>query len=281
MEGARDGRSVAELMDFGTTILSRDDVMDGVAEMVHEVQIEATFPDGTKLVTVHADRARVMIPGEPLPAEGPDVELNAGRQRPPSPWPTPATARSRWAATSASSRSTGRCASTAAAYGMRLDVPAGTSVRFEPGDEREVTLVALGGRRVVRGLNGLIDGALDDPEVRRDPVPGAAHAAPRASAPGARSSGRAPTKTVGGSPQRQAGDPSLRRATRMSGDPPIRSCRRPSSASPTRPGRKSATAWVLAAGSVGVQTGTHETIPACRHQRYVPMSKDPDQWLDQ
>ncbi len=53
MEGARDGRSVAELMDFGTTILSRDDVMDGVAEMIHEVQIEATFPDGTKLVTVH------------------------------------------------------------------------------------------------------------------------------------------------------------------------------------------------------------------------------------
>jgi urease beta subunit len=54
----------------------------------------------------------------------------------------------------------------AAAYGMRLDVPAGTSVRFEPGDEREVRLVALGGRRVVRGLNGLIDGALDDPQVR-------------------------------------------------------------------------------------------------------------------
>jgi urease subunit gamma len=53
MEGARDGRSVAELMDAGTTILGRDDVMEGVAEMVHEVQIEATFPDGTKLVTVH------------------------------------------------------------------------------------------------------------------------------------------------------------------------------------------------------------------------------------
>ena len=53
MEGARDGRSVAELMDFGTTILSREDVMEGVAEMIREVQIEATFPDGTKLVTVH------------------------------------------------------------------------------------------------------------------------------------------------------------------------------------------------------------------------------------
>ena len=53
LEGARDGRSVAELMQFGTTILTRDDVMEGVPEMIHEVQVEGTFPDGTKLVTVH------------------------------------------------------------------------------------------------------------------------------------------------------------------------------------------------------------------------------------
>jgi urease subunit gamma len=53
LEGARDGRSVAELMSFGREILTRDDVMEGVAEMVDEVQVEATFPDGTKLVTVH------------------------------------------------------------------------------------------------------------------------------------------------------------------------------------------------------------------------------------
>jgi urease subunit gamma len=53
MEAARDGQSVANIMTYGTTILSRDDVMDGVAEMIHEVQVEATFPDGTKLVTVH------------------------------------------------------------------------------------------------------------------------------------------------------------------------------------------------------------------------------------
>ncbi len=52
------------------------------------------------------------------------------------------------------------------AYGMRLNIPAGTSVRFEPGDEREVGLVAIGGRRVVRGLNGLTEGALDEPDVR-------------------------------------------------------------------------------------------------------------------
>jgi urease subunit gamma len=53
LEGARDGRTVAELMSFGTTILARTDVMDGVPEMIPEVQVEATFPDGTKLVTVH------------------------------------------------------------------------------------------------------------------------------------------------------------------------------------------------------------------------------------
>jgi urease subunit gamma len=53
MEAARDGRSVAEIMTWGATILTRDDVMDGIAEMIHEVQVEATFPDGTKLVTVH------------------------------------------------------------------------------------------------------------------------------------------------------------------------------------------------------------------------------------
>ena len=53
MEGARDGRSVADLMSFGSTILKKSEVMDGISEMIDEVQVEATFPDGTKLVTVH------------------------------------------------------------------------------------------------------------------------------------------------------------------------------------------------------------------------------------
>jgi urease subunit gamma len=53
LEGARDGRTVAELMSYGTTLLTRDDVMEGVPEMIEQVQVEATFPDGTKLVTVH------------------------------------------------------------------------------------------------------------------------------------------------------------------------------------------------------------------------------------
>ncbi|MBK7673315.1 urease subunit gamma [Accumulibacter sp.] len=53
VEGARDGRTVAELMSYGTTLLTRDEVMEGVPEMIHDIQVEATFPDGTKLVTVH------------------------------------------------------------------------------------------------------------------------------------------------------------------------------------------------------------------------------------
>ena len=65
LEGARDGRTVAELMSFGTTLLSRDDVMDGVAELIPEVQVEATFPDGTKLVTVHNPIAPRPIQGAP------------------------------------------------------------------------------------------------------------------------------------------------------------------------------------------------------------------------
>jgi urease subunit beta len=107
-----------------------------------------------------------MMPGEYLPAEG-SVELNANRET-----------------TSLTVSNTGDRPvqvgshfhffevnralkfDRQAAYGMRLNIPAGTAVRFEPGDEREVELVALGGRRVVRGLNGLTEGALDDPEVR-------------------------------------------------------------------------------------------------------------------
>jgi urease subunit beta len=108
-----------------------------------------------------------MIPGEMLPADGPDVELNAGRET-----ITVTVANTGDRPIQVGSHfcffEVNRALrfDRAAAYGMRLDVPAGTSVRFEPGDEREVRLVALGGRRIVRGLNGLIDGALDDSQVR-------------------------------------------------------------------------------------------------------------------
>ena len=79
LEGARDGRNVAELMTYGTQLLTSDDVMEGVPELISEVQVEATFPDGTKLVTVHQPiQPSRLVPGEVV-ATGADIELNAGR----------------------------------------------------------------------------------------------------------------------------------------------------------------------------------------------------------
>src|SRR5256885_13020165 len=88
LEGAREGRTVAELIGYGSTLLTTDDVMPGVAALMPMLQVEATFPDGTKLVTVHepirpgaksAESAGVM-PGEIIPGDG-DIELNAGRAK--------------------------------------------------------------------------------------------------------------------------------------------------------------------------------------------------------
>src|SRR4029453_16282357 len=136
LEGIRDGRSVSDLMAFGITILTRDDVMDGVPEMLQEVQVEGTFPDGTKLVTIHdpiryrATGDAAMIPCEYLVGSAfPFFEANKALKF-----------------------------DRARAFGMRLDIPAGTAVRFEPGDEKIVSLVGLGGAQAVYGLNALTDG---------------------------------------------------------------------------------------------------------------------------
>jgi urease subunit gamma/beta len=168
LEGAREGRSVADLIGFGSTILSSDDVMPGVAELMHMLQVEATFPDGTKLVTVHepirpgqaagAEGERV-LPGEIIAAEG-AVELNSGRRS------------HRLTVVNTGDRpvqvgshyhffETNKALDfdRAAAFGMHLDVPAGTAVRFEPGESKEVTLVAFGGTGEIYGLNGLTLGS--------------------------------------------------------------------------------------------------------------------------
>ena len=163
VEGARDGKSVAELMTLGATVLSADQVMPGVAEMIHDVQVEATFPDGTKLVTVHEPirgAAPAVVPGEVLVEEG-EVELLAGREiialtvsntgdRPIQVGShyhffetNPALAFDR-----------------EQARGMRLAIPSGTAVRFEPGQSREVRLVALGGKREVYGFRQEVMGKL-------------------------------------------------------------------------------------------------------------------------
>jgi urease subunit gamma/beta len=163
MEGARDGRSVAELMSEGGRLLGADDVMDGVAELITEVQIEATFPDGTKLVTVH----------QPIPvkkAEGigaietpaGTLELNAGRRTQrievanTGDRPIQVGSHYHFFETNPALRF-----DRAATRGFRLDIAAGTAVRFEPGQTRTVDLVELAGDRIVQGFRGDIMGPLD------------------------------------------------------------------------------------------------------------------------
>jgi len=172
LELIRDGKSVAELMDLGKRMLGRRQVMDGVPEMIHDVQVEGTFPDGSKLVTVHhpivadhgdlelalygsflpvPERARFAEPpravpiGEVIAGDG-EVELNADRptvelvvtntgDRPiqvGSHYPFAETNRA-------------LAFDRVAATGKRLDIPAGAAVRFEPGEQRTVRLVAVSG----------------------------------------------------------------------------------------------------------------------------------------
>ena len=106
-------------------MLTRDQVMDGIAEMIHDIQVEATFPDGTKLVTVHESDPlrRMMIPGEILTADG-DITLNEGPRNAALSWRTPATGRFRWARTITSTKSNPALAfDRDAARGFRLDIP--------------------------------------------------------------------------------------------------------------------------------------------------------------
>ena len=171
LEGARDGRTVAELMDYGRTLLTGDDVMEGVPEMIHEVQVEATFPDGTKLVTVHdpigpdssgAQDDATLIPGDVITDTG-DIEINAGRPRlqltvaNTGDRPIQVGSHYHFYETNPALRF-----ERDKARGYRLNIPAGTAVRFEPGQEREVELVPYAGTRTVYGFNAKVMGPLED-----------------------------------------------------------------------------------------------------------------------
>jgi urease subunit gamma/beta len=188
LEFIRDGRSVAELMDLGRRLLGRLDVMEGIDAMIDEVQIEGTFPDGTKLVTVHhpiveeqgdlslalygsfltpavvrgsIGRAAIALDGPPgsrLVSDG-EIVLNEGR-------PTveievanrgdrPIQVGSHYHFIE-----TNRALvfNRQRSYGLRLDIPAGTAVRFEPGETKTVTLVSIAGDRVIRGGNAWASG---------------------------------------------------------------------------------------------------------------------------
>ena len=185
LEFIRDGKNVAELMDLGRSFLGRNQVMTGVPEMLAEVQVEGTFRDGTKLVTVHhpiasengnltlalhgsflpvpplakfADEVPAPEPGAYEIREG-ELELNAGRasislsvtnlgDR-----PVQVGSHYHFIETNAQLRF-----DRARAYGHRLDIPAGTAVRFEPGETKTVRLVAIAGNQVIRGGNNLANG---------------------------------------------------------------------------------------------------------------------------
>jgi urease subunit gamma/beta len=194
LELIRDGRRVAELMDVGRRLLGRRQVMPGVPELVPEVQVEGTFPDGTKLVTVHhpiaaddGDLALALygsfLPVPPLDRFGPDAEPPAREEMAPGevlPAPGAITLNEgravvRLRVTNLADRpiqvgshyhfveanpylrfDRGR------AYGRRLDVPAGMAVRFEPGETRTVDLVDIAGDRVIRGGNALATGPVTE-----------------------------------------------------------------------------------------------------------------------
>lgn len=167
LEGAREGRSVAELISFGSTVLTTDDVMPGVSVLMPMIQVEGVFPDGTKLVTVHdpirpgKDAAAAegeVVPGEIITPEE-DIELNAGRRK------TQVTVvntgdRPIQIGSHYHFFETNRALEfdRETSFGMHLDIPAGTAVRFEPGESKVVDLVAFGGTGEVIGLNSLTMG---------------------------------------------------------------------------------------------------------------------------
>ncbi len=163
VEGARDGRSVADLMEAGAHVITRDQVMDGIAEMIHDIQVEATFPDGTKLVTVHhpiRGAASESVPGEVTTPEG-QIVFNEGADRVPievantGDRPIQVGSHYHFFETNPALRF-----DRDKARGMRLDIAPGTAVRFEPGATREVSLVPLTGKREVYGFRQGVMGAL-------------------------------------------------------------------------------------------------------------------------
>lgn len=164
-EAARDGRRVADIMSAGREVLGADDVMDGVGHLIEELQVEATFPDGTKLVTLHDPiqagagvEGGGIVPGEVLVAGDP-ITLFDGRPLTElavvndGDRPVQVGSHFHFAEANEALRFDRE-----AATGRRLAVPAGTSVRFEPGISMTVVLVDLAGAQVAAGFRGLHGG---------------------------------------------------------------------------------------------------------------------------
>lgn len=168
LEGARAGKSVAELIALGAQILTTDDVLPGVAELMPQIQVEPVFPDGTKLVTVHdpirpgkkkvPEKQRIK-PGEIIVKDG-EIEINAGRRKVKlkvtNTGDRPVQVGSHYHFFEVNRALDFKRADS---FGLRLDVPSGTAVRFEPGETKEITLTEFGGAGYLYGLNNLTNGS--------------------------------------------------------------------------------------------------------------------------
>jgi urease subunit gamma/beta len=159
-EAARDGKRLGEAVDIARSVLSEREVLPGVVRAVPEVRVEAVFDDGSRLAVVRdpfrAGAPAAMAP-EPSELAG-EVELEVTNTA-----AVPISVTSHFHFFEANPRLR---FDRAAAYGMHLAVAAGAAVRFEPGGTRRVALVPVGGRRVVIGFAGLVDGPLDEPGAR-------------------------------------------------------------------------------------------------------------------
>ena len=172
LEGAREGRSVADLISFGSTLLSTDDVLPGVSDLISMLQVEGTFPDGTKLVTVHdpirpgKKKVGGVSPGE-LDCEEGEIEINAGRRsvtiKVVNTGDRPVQIGSHYHFFETNKALEFNRAS---AFGLRLDIPAGTAVRFEPGEAKEVVLTEFGGTQELYGLNNLTNGQISSQDIK-------------------------------------------------------------------------------------------------------------------
>lgn len=169
LEGARDGKSVATLMVEATHVLKEEDVLPGIASMMDMVQTEATFDDGTKLVTVHNPipfKKGGLTPGEYFIDDG-DISLNENLQAISleveniGDRPIQIGSHYHFFEVNAFIKYDRK-----KAYGLRLNIPSGTSVRFEPGSKKVVSLVAFSGKRYISGFNGLVEGFLDEEDTK-------------------------------------------------------------------------------------------------------------------
>ncbi|WKV71694.1 urease subunit gamma [Streptomyces sp. PCS3-D2] len=174
-EAARDGKRLAEAIEEACCVLGPDDVLPGVADVVTEVHVEAVFDDGSRLAVVSSpvrgavplgdDAPGAVVPGAVVPGPGVPQPEPAAHLHVRNTADVPISVTSHFHFFEANPRLD---FDRAAAYGMRLCVPAGSSVRFDPHGEGDVGLVPIGGDRVAIGFAGLVDGPLDAPGAREE-----------------------------------------------------------------------------------------------------------------